>query len=212
MYDVSVPMALVDLIPVLLYLAAAVILQRDLYNKMGRGCFALFAAGTIFVFVAGLFQAAWKLLYAAGISDFRALNTFFLPAQSLGFLLAGVAIVLMLAARRKTRDEKVLSLGATSAVPAVFSGSMVFLGMMVIGLGAVCGGLAVLSFRMKRKAAAVFFILTFIFSMGMGYLAGQDLTLAWVNWAEEGVNIVSQLMLLTGTLILHRNGLEGYQI
>ena len=34
MYDVSVPMALVDYIPVAFFAVAAVPLQRDLYNKM----------------------------------------------------------------------------------------------------------------------------------------------------------------------------------
>ena len=84
MYNFTVIMALVDYIPVLLFLIAALILQHDLYNKMSKGCFALFAAGTIDIFIAGALQATWKLLYAAGICDFRALNTFFMPAQSLG--------------------------------------------------------------------------------------------------------------------------------
>ena len=43
-------MALADFIPVLLFGAAAMILQRDLYNKMTKGMFALFCTGTINVF------------------------------------------------------------------------------------------------------------------------------------------------------------------
>ena len=55
------------------------------------------AAGSVNVFLAGFCKAAWKLLYAANICDFQALNTLFLPLQSMGFLLAGVGIILMLA-------------------------------------------------------------------------------------------------------------------
>ena len=47
MKEYSVLMALVDFIPVFAFAAAAVILQRALYNKMSKGAFALFAAGTI---------------------------------------------------------------------------------------------------------------------------------------------------------------------
>ena len=47
MKDYSVSMALVDFIPVILFAVAAVMLQRDLYFKMSKGAFALFAAGTI---------------------------------------------------------------------------------------------------------------------------------------------------------------------
>ena len=54
----SVPMALVDFIPVFLFGVSAVILQRGLYDKMSKGAFALLSAGTIMVFCAGLMKAA----------------------------------------------------------------------------------------------------------------------------------------------------------
>ena len=44
MYDFTVPMALMDFVPVFLFGAAAVLLQRDLYNKMPKYSFACFAA------------------------------------------------------------------------------------------------------------------------------------------------------------------------
>ncbi|MBQ3797974.1 MAG: hypothetical protein II842_17140 [Butyrivibrio sp.] len=48
MKNFTVPMAIVDFIPVLMFTIAAIMLQRDLYNKMSKGAFALFAAGTIY--------------------------------------------------------------------------------------------------------------------------------------------------------------------
>ncbi len=251
MYDFTVPMAIVDYIPVALFLIAAIILQHDLYNKMSKGCFALFAAGTIDIFIAGVLQATWKLLYAAGICDFRALNTFFLPAQSLGLLLAGLSVIFMLTVRQKwkdialiRKDPKAGSEGADpdaaeaaekknetglekyyedqsagpggaalmglAMAPKAFTGTMVFISMMVLGLGMMCGGLSIVAGKLKKKRAAIFFILSFVCSLGMGYLSGRDATQAWVNWAEEGINVVSQLALLIGTLILHRAGLEEY--
>ena len=96
MKDFSVSMALVDFIPVILFGVAAVLLMRDLYNKMSKGSFALFAAGTIDIFCAGALKATYKLLYAAGVCDFEALNAMFFPVQSIGFLLAGVGLVALL--------------------------------------------------------------------------------------------------------------------
>ena len=49
----SVPMAIVDFVPVILFLIGAVILQRELYPLLSKGQFALFAAGTIDVVCAG---------------------------------------------------------------------------------------------------------------------------------------------------------------
>ena len=202
MYDVSVPMALVDYIPVAFFAVAAVLLQRDLYNKMPKYAFACFAAGTINIFMAGFLKATWKLLYAAGVCDFQALNTLFLPTQSLGFLLAGLGMVLMLAGRRRA---------ALAVAPPVFSGSFVFISMMVSGLGAICACLSILAARMKKKNAVVLFVLSFVCSMAMGYLSSRDSTLAAINWIEQGVNCVGQSLLLAGVLTLHQAGLKEYK-
>ena len=58
MYNFTVLMALVDYIPVFFFGAAAILLQRDLYNKMYKGAYALFAAGTVNIFAAGFQQCA----------------------------------------------------------------------------------------------------------------------------------------------------------
>ena len=96
MKDFSVSMAIVDYIPVILFATAAVLLMRDLYNKMSKGAFALFAAGVIDIVCAGALKATYKLLYASGVCDFEPLNEMFFPVQSIGFLLAGIGIIAML--------------------------------------------------------------------------------------------------------------------
>ena len=202
MYHFSIPMALVDFLPVLFFGYAAALLQRDLYDKMRKSHFALFAAGTINIFAAGFLKATWKLLYAAGICDFQVLNSMFLPVQSIGFLLAGLGIALMLTTRKKV---------LLAAAPPVFSGSIVFIMMMVLGLGSICTCLSILAVKMK-KGAMVLFILAFLCSMGMGAMSGQDATQAWVNWAEQSINCVGQVLLMLGVITLDKAGLKEYQI
>lgn len=203
MYNFTIPMALMDYIPVAFFGVAALLLQLDLYGKMRKDAFAMFAAGTINIFLAGFLKATWKLLYAAGICDFAALNTMFLPTQSIGFLLAGVGIILMM-----TTKKKVMA----AVAPPLFSGSVIFIMMMVLGLGSICTVLSIIAVKMKKKGAMVLFILAFVASMGMGAMAGQDVTQAWVNWVEQGINCVGQGMLMWGVLILHRAGLKDFQI
>ena len=96
MKEFSVIMALVDFIPVILFGISAVILMRDLYNKMSKGVFAICSAGMIDIVCAGTLKALYKLLYAANVCDFEALNKMFFPVQSLGFLLAGLGILAMM--------------------------------------------------------------------------------------------------------------------
>lgn len=206
LYDVSVPMALVDFIPVLLFAWAAVVLQRDLYHQMPKYAFACFAAGTIDVIAAGFLKALWKLLYAAGVCDFQVLNTMFLPVQSIGLLLSGLGVLLLFPGR--SRRSKATAL---AVAPPVFGGTFVFIAMMVLGLGAMCGGLSALAVQLKKKSAVVWFVLCFLCSMGMGYLSSRDATSAAVNWVEQGVNCVGQAMMLLGALSLHRAGLRNMQ-
>lgn len=199
MYDFSIPMALVDYIPVVFFGIAALLLQRDLYNKMCKGAYALFAAGTINVFCAGFLKATWKLLYAAGVCDFAALNSLFLPLQSMGFLLIGLGLVGMFV-RKKC--------AAALAVPPVFSGTFVFIGMMVAGLGCLCAVLGILAAKLKKPAVIALFVLAFVGSLGMGYMSSHDSTSALINWIEQGINTLSQGCLMAGVLLLHRAGLK----
>ena len=203
LYDFSVPMGLADFVPVFLFGVAAVLLQRDLYNKMPKYAFACLAAGSIDAFLAGFFKALWKLLYALGVCDFHVLNTMFLPTQSLGLLLTGLGIVLMLTQRKQA---------ALAVAPPLFTGTLVFVSMMVLGLGGMCAGLSVVAAKMKKKGLIPVFVLCFVCYMGMGYLASRGGNSAMDNWIEQGVNTVGQILLLVGVGSLHRAGLRDYQL
>ena len=204
MHDFSIAMGLMDFVPVAFFGVTAVILLRDLYSKMVKGAYALLAAGCINVFTAGFCKALWKLLYAAGICDFQPLEQMFLPVNSMGLLMVGLSLIGMLCWKR--RDAVALS-----AAPAVFSGSFVFIMMMVVGLGGMCAVLSIMAAGMKKKRVIALFVLSFVCAMGMGYMSSQDSSLACVNWAEQSINTVSQLCLMLGVLMLHKAGLAEYK-
>ena len=193
----SVPMALVDYIPVILFLIAAIIIQRFLYDKMSKGAFALLSAGTIMVFCAGFMKATWKLLYGAGICDFERLNLSMLPMQSIGFMLAGLSMVALLFFKQKKETTLM-----AAAVPTVFSGIMIFIAVMVLGSFGFSGGLALYAKRQGKKAAAILFLIAFVFMLMMGYLSSRDFTKPSMNWIAEGVNLVGQLVLLIASVML----------
>ena len=202
-------MGLTDYVPVALFAVSMVLMQRDLYNKMPKYAFACFAAGTINIFIAGFTKATWKLLYAAGLCDFHVLNTMFMPTQSIGLFLAGLGLVLMLTYRENLKGRaNCIALAA----PAVFSGTMIFVVLMVGGLGAMCAALSVVASRMKKKGLIAVFALTFFCYMTMGYLSSRDSTSAATNWIEQGVNTLGQILLLTGVLTLDRAGLREYDL
>lgn len=202
MKEFSVSMALVDFLPVLLFAVAVVLLQRDLYNKMSKGAFALFAAGTIDIVIAGTLKALYKLLYALSVCDFASLSNLFFPLQSIGALLAGIGIIAMLT-HRQTEAR------AAIAAPAAFSGTFLFVGLMIAGFGCLTLSLIPLAKKLKKPAAIVLLIVAFVLLLGMGYLSSKSFERAALNWLAEGVNILAQASFLLAALILHRAGLKA---
>lgn len=202
----SIPMALVDLVPVFFFGAAALLLQKDLYNKMSKGAYALFCAGTIDVFLAGFLKALYKLLYAANVCDFSTLDTLFFPLQAIGFLLAGLGLVCLIT--RPQGKGRMYAVGA----PTVFSGTMIFVVLMVLGLFGIDFSLSAIAKKMKKPGAIVLLALSFLFSLTMGYLSSKDFSQSYMHWAAEGVNVFGQAFFFIGTMILHKNGLGSFQL
>ena len=205
MHDFTIGMALMDYIPVICFTIGAIILLRELYNKMSKGAFALFSAGVIDVAIAGALKATWKLLYASGACDFTALNSMFFPVQSIGFLLAGVGILAVLV--HKQSEKSLLAVA-----PPVFSGTFVFVGLMVAGLGVMDAVLCILAVKLKKPWIIALLALSFVCSLGMGYLSSQDFAEASMNWIAEGVNTVGQGTLLLSVILLDKNGLTDLKI
>lgn len=72
------------------------------------------------------------------------------------------------------RDEARPKKAMLAVAPPIFSGSILFIMMMVLGLGSICTCLSILAVRMKKKRAMVLFILAFLASMGMVAMSGQE--------------------------------------
>ena len=202
MYNFTIPMAIMDFVPVIFFGISAALLMGDLCDKMCKGAYALLSAGSMMVFLAGFCKALWKLLYAANICDFVVLEQMFLPVNSLGLLLVGVSLIIMLCRKHK---------GAMlSVAPVAYTSSMPFIALMVVGLGGMCACLSILAAKMKKGKVMILFILSFVCAMGMGFLSSQDASLAWVNWAEQSINCVSQGCLMAGVLLLHKASLKHW--
>lgn len=186
-------MALVDYIPVILFLLATGLLIKDLQEKMNRPAFLLFAGGTGLVTAAGLLKATYKLLYALNVGDFAWMSAQFFSNQAFGFLLAGVGLMMHVLKKERTY---------------AFLPTMALVGIMVVGLGAMDAGLCFLANRLKKRNALVCFIVSFFLSLAMGYLSTKNFDKAFMNWIAQLVNLCGQFLLYLGCRILHKAGLK----
>ncbi len=201
----SVPMALVDFLPVCFFGLAAYILQKDLYSKMSKGAYALFCAGTIDVFMAGFLKALYKLLYALNICDFEPLTKMFFPVQALGFMMCGVAVACML---RLKQGKNV----AYAAAPVLYSGTMIFVMFMVMGVISFDTGLAAVALKMKKKGCAVLLAFSCFAALTMGYLSSKDFTNPMFNWIGEAINTLGQFALFYAVRKLDKAGLSEFNL
>lgn len=201
-----------DLVPVGLFLAAAIMLQRDLYNKMSKGAFALFATGTITVFVAGFAKALHKILYFTAGLNFYSLYALFFPMQTVGFVIAAVGLIAM--SVYSQGDNKVYSLSLPIVLYALIDFTaipddskkitMFFVVMMCLGVLVMYGFLARFSLKMKSIPGLILLIVAFIGTLGMGYLASKE---GMSELVKEAVNAIGQGSFLAATIVLRKQGL-----
>lgn len=197
-YDgISIPMAIVDLIPVVLFFMAALLLLKDLYNKLYKGAYALLATGSIMVLTGGIFKALWKVLVALGICDFRALDISFFPLSGVGFMLVFLSLVGSL----RKHEESLL---AAVAVPE-FTSNMPFVALQIVGCAGMQIMLMLIAKKMKATKAIILFVIAFITMLGMGYLSAKFDDSSSMHWMAQGTNIISNLALYLGVRILHKD-------
>ena len=203
---ITVAMALVDCVPVVLFLVAAVILQRDLYDRLPKGAYSLVAAGSIMAFLGGFMKALWKLLYATGVCDYVLLDHALFTLQGPGFLLFFLGLTGLFwkgdAGEKSAASHAALAAGA----PVATTTSIPFIVMQVVGLGGAQVLLAVEGARRGRRPVPVAFALALVFMLGMGYLGAKFDDSSSMHWVAQLTNTLSMACFLWGTLMLHAAG------
>ena len=188
----TVPMALMDFVPVLLFGAAWVILYRDLKNKLNLCSGILLPLGAGLVFLAGFLKATWKMQKALGVPAVELFNKMMFPTQSVGFLLMAVGMLALMYGKRKSARSL----------------TMVWVMLTVLGNLGASAGLVWIASKVK-KAAVPLFIVAFVCSMMMGYLSSRDFAQASMHWIAQSVNTLGQGLLLVGALLVHKAGLSA---
>ncbi len=73
---------------------------------------------------------------------------------------------------------------------------------MILGLMGLVGGLMIDASRKKKPAAILLFGIAFVMLLCMGYLASKDFSKAFMNWLAEIINIIGQLSLFVGSVMI----------
>ena len=93
------------------------------------------------------------------------------------------------------------------SLTVLYQSNLVFIIMQVVGFGGIQYCMARTALLMKKRLAAVLFVLSFIFILGMGYLGAKFDDSSSMHWIAQVTNICSEGCFLGGVLILHKSGL-----
>ena len=191
MKEFSIPMALVDYIPVLFFGLGVRIIAKEIYHDQRKRNALFFLAGAGLVIAAGFLKATYKLLYVLGVGDFIWMSKQFFANQAFGFLLAGIALVL-----KVVRTERTYA----------FLPTMALVGIMVLGLGALDAGLCYYASKQGKRKALICFIVSFFLCLMMGYLSSKDFDKAFMNWLAQFINVGGQGLFYLGARCLKDDG------
>lgn len=223
--DYSFIMGLVDFIPVILFAIAGCILIKAMFNNIKKPFAVMLCSGVTLGLTAGIFKATWKILVALNICDFYPLNFMFLPTESLGFVLIGIALFSVIFDKNNHKPKnKAMMIALPMMLPIalvlyeaspvkLYDGSILFIMMLIIGTALIVSGLSYLSIKNKRWYCVILFVFTFIFLMIMGAMKpiSRNMNETLANWIEELVNIAAQVTLLVGCLILNKKGFFSFR-
>jgi len=196
------PMALLDAVPVFLFLFGCIELMKAFYSRMTAIQYSMFSAGGTMVFLAGMMKTVWKFLYVLKIGDYAILSDSFFPVQSTGFVLLALSTV---GFALKDKKNNQISDYKNYAVVPVISSKLPFIILTFLGTTAFYGGLSSISIKKKNKLMAVFFIGAYAFDMIQVFMATKfDESASVMHWMAEIVNTLAQLCLWLGARQLHR--------
>ena len=194
MQEYTVPMALMDYLPVILFFLGTQIIAKDLKHRIAAVPWWIFTIGILMVTIAGGLKATFKLLCALQITEAHWLSDQFFCNHAFGFMLAGIGLTIGVTSRGK-RTYALLP-------------TMSLVGLIIIGSTAMNASLCWLANKLKKRSALICFIISYFMSLGMGYLSSRDFTSASMNWIAQIVNLIGQLLLYIGCRQLHEAGLR----
>ncbi len=202
MERLSVPLALQDFVPVLISAIGWYFVVR-VTDGANEGAGRLALVGAVLVVLGGLSRAIWKLIFALDGPDISILHAGLYPLLTAGFL--ALAAALWAASRPRAPGRLawlgpllvVVALGVVSFLLDTGSGRLVpvlWLGVATVGLFVVSSLLALRAWNLGRRGVAALFLIGIVVTImlnGLARVAEQDEA---VQWAEQGLNTLNQLL------------------
>lgn len=202
----TVPLAVFDLVPVVLGFVGCLLLARLAARALPAvGLVALL--GAVLIGLGGLAKAGWKILLTTAQVDLGWLEQSLFPLLSVGFVLLLWSLWSAIVGRPIVLWPFVLVL-ALGIVGALAARTMTPLLGVAAGSALMVSGVAIRwAVRDRLPVAVVLYVLGMAASLGLAYLAGPKVAqTSSIQWVEESLNTVGQLCFVIAAALLWRRG------
>lgn len=208
MNEISIPMAILDLAPVILFLFTNLKLMDSLYNKMAKKVYALFSGGALILFAGAICKILWKFLYAFGVCDYPMLSECFFPIQPIGFIFMCIALTKMLKDSKKSGiTASTSTLNAVGGIPVITT-KLPFLMLTFVSMTYFYVVLSIISVKVKHKKTIIMLVLSYLGMLGNCMIGSVSDGSPIYHWIAEFAHLFAQIFLLWGTTMLCNSGLK----
>ena len=228
----TLPMAILDIVPVVLFALAAFRLADALYHKMTAKEYGMFSGGTVICLFSAVSRLLWKFLLVLGICDYKTLAEAFYPAQACAFILMSVALQSMLHTQKKqarlnctilsalpaglmlagitTPDNLEEAIAVPEGFAVVYTEHMPFLIVTTIFMTYFSYLLGVISVKVDKKIGILYIVLEYVGFLALGYIGAQANvhTSAMYHWFAEFSNVFAEAFFLLAVNTMIKGGLK----
>lgn len=200
----TIPLALLDYFPNVLFLAAILCLFGYFTKMKLVRLRIILLIGGLLVFIGGIMKATWKMIIAASGSDIVWLDQYLFVLQSLGF--TGIFMAILLMSKSFSKQELMESKPPTAIVPMVLLATweIPFLALQVLTCIGGQGILVYHAFKVKQKISGYLIIVAVLCTFAMsGIGSSPDLTIG-MQWIAEIINTIGQSCFALGCLNLYK--------
>lgn len=233
----TLPMAILDIVPVVLFALAGFRLAGALYNKMTSREYAMFSCGVgICLFSAGA-RLIWKFLLVLRICNYTTIAEAFYPTQACAFVLMSIALQSMLVQQKKQirLNCSVLPVGLAMLTPGLlanetntadvitesmlpasdnlipeYSEHMPFLAITTLFMTYFSYLLGCITVKVDKKIGILYIVMEYVGFLALGYIGAQANvhTSAMYHWFAEFSNVFAEAFFLLAVNTMIKGGLR----
>lgn len=234
MNGITVWMAIVDAMPVVVFLLAAIIIMKDQSEEIeekGIWNYTLLSSGALMLFSGAILKVAWKTLYALNVCDYTTLAESFFPMQTLGFTLMSMGVLGYLCKDKKKATivkavygglmlvictflivafSNSAKTGWTPEITADYTEVLVYESHMPFLLGTFIGfmtlqiAMMVLSFKRNAKVYAIAFFFSMIFMIAEALVGSMFDGSSGMHWVAQFIHLFAEIGLYIGARALYK--------